>query len=633
MGTDLYLFFSLEIRNMVNRTTPKAGARPSAKPRRTRLSLETLDSRDLPSATAFFNAGTLTVIGDDLANQITVAATRAGDLTVTDGSASVPIITFPGQVANKANLTSVNVFGRAGDDTIVLDGTLNTGTSGPVGFFAPTATDDMYRWRAGTLTDIWDGGAGNDSVLILGNGNGASDNFVLSPGKNGTALFQRVNLVQFSVRIDNTETIVLQPDTDNNNGGGNDIVTIGDLTDVRALTRVVVNGGAGNDNISAGKQMNRAISMVFNGEASNDTILGGYGKDTLTGGAGNDVVTGGGVAPALDGSNDSVLDGGDGNDQLISGFGNDTITGGSGDDTYVWKPGTINDFFDGGAGFDISTIIGNDTFQGAPAGDAFTVTGLANGHVRVDRINLVPFFVDHNNTEYVQIQTGAGNDAVTIGNLNTVTSLQYVIADGGSGNDTLDGSAQAATTNYMYLYGNDGDDTLIGGSNFSFLADYSGNNTILGGSGGEYIEVGGSGFNVVSMGGGNDYVYAFTSGNLFVFGGDGNDIIDDYGTGTTFIDGGAGDDYIYRGYATGGSTIFGGDGNDTIFGGQGADNINGGVGNDMIYGSDPAVNKNGDGAIDTLTGGSGKDTFYLFGADISDLITDFNPLEDTIIVL
>ena len=60
-------------------------------------------------------------------------------------------------------------------------------------------------------------------------------------------------------------------------------------------------------------------------------------------------------------------------------------------------------------------------------------------------------------------------------------------------------------------------------------------------------------------------------------------------------------------------------GDDSIEGGSGDDNINGGRGDDVINGGD------GD---DTMTGGKGKDDFVL--SEGSDVITDFNPKQDSI---
>jgi Ca2+-binding RTX toxin-like protein len=102
-----------------------------------------------------------------------------------------------------------------------------------------------------------------------------------------------------------------------------------------------------------------------------------------------------------------------------------------------------------------------------------------------------------------------------------------------------------------------------------------------------------------------------------------------------------------------GCTIFGGIGNDTITGGRARDVLNGGSENDVLLGqdgndtldggigNDRLDGGNGDDAVigrvgaDTLTDGPGNDTFVYAGMgesvqDNPDIITDFNPKEDTI---
>lgn len=90
------------------------------------------------------------------------------------------------------------------------------------------------------------------------------------------------------------------------------------------------------------------------------------------------------------------------------------------------------------------------------------------------------------------------------------------------------------------------------------------------------------------------------------------------------VDGGMGDDFID-----------GGRGNDHLLGGEGNDHIMGGVGNDVIEGGD---------GNDTLSGGIGRDTFVFhhpdgvswnyMSSDLqgSDVITDFNPYADKILI-
>jgi len=103
-------------------------------------------------------------------------------------------------------------------------------------------------------------------------------------------------------------------------GAGNDTIDLSGLTD--GSIEVVIQGGEGNDAITGGA----GADMLF-GDGGADTILGGPGNDTIEGGLGNDSDLRGGLG------DDRIL-GGEGNDFLSGDGGSDTLLGGSGDDTY-----------------------------------------------------------------------------------------------------------------------------------------------------------------------------------------------------------------------------------------------------------------------------------------------------------
>ena len=88
----------------------------------------------------------------------------------------------------------------------------------------------------------------------------------------------------------------------------------------------------------------------------------------------------------------------------------------------------------------------------------------------------------------------------------------------------------------------------------------------------------------------------------------------------TLRTGGDGDDVLEGGMAN--NTLVGGDGDDVLKGFMGDDYLVGGAGDDILAGM---------GSGDTLTGGAGRDTFVQNFTDTGhDIITDFNPSEDTI---
>lgn len=70
-------------------------------------------------------------------------------------------------------------------------------------------------------------------------------------------------------------------------------------------------------------------------------------------------------------------------------------------------------------------------------------------------------------------------------------------------------------------------------------------------------------------------------------------------------------------------TILGRKGADTLFGGDGSDVIKGGKGRDTLYG--------GEGG-NVLTGGKGADTFILSTEAHFNIITDFEPGKDKVII-
>ena len=88
----------------------------------------------------------------------------------------------------------------------------------------------------------------------------------------------------------------------------------------------------------------------------------------------------------------------------------------------------------------------------------------------------------------------------------------------------------------------------------------------------------------------------------------------------TLRTGGDGDDVLEGGMAN--NTLAGGAGDDVLKGFMGDDYLVGGDGDDILAGM---------GSGDTLTGGAGRDTFVQNFTDTGhDIITDFNPSEDTI---
>lgn len=147
------------------------------------------------------------------------------------------------------------------------------------------------------------------------------------------------------------------------------------------------------------------------------------------------------------------------------------------------------------------------------------------------------------------------------------------------------------------INGTSGNDSL-------FVPAGSSNNTLLGLAGNDSLDaLTGAGNNLLSGGDGDDELFAYINEQLF---------------------GDAGNDSLYSD-GNGDNTLSGGDGNDDIFGDRN-DIISGDAGDDQIFG--------GSGG-NTLTGGLGKDIFWLANVDVPETanrITDFDPVNDRLIV-
>ena len=183
----------------------------------------------------------------------------------------------------------------------------------------------------------------------------------------------------------------------------------------------------------------------------------------------------------------------------------------------------------------------------------------------------------------ILVNLATGSNIVTID-----ASMPAATVNGGSGNDYI-----AATNSVVDIfYGNQGDDTLIGGSGNDSLYGGKGNNVLYGGLGDDSLKAG-TGDSTLAGNQGNDTLVAGT-GSDSLMGGQGNDV----------LRGGTGDD-----------TMNGGQGNDTITAGLGNNSISGGAGNDTIFCRN--------GFIDTVDGGAGTNSAqYDDGPNIFDVVTN-----------
>ncbi|MEM8777763.1 MAG: calcium-binding protein [Cyanobacteria bacterium P01_G01_bin.49] len=364
------------------------------------------------------------------------------------------------------------VNGGAGNDTILGGGgvdILNGGDGDDIidgqkgdDIMNGGAGDDRLIWNNGDGSDILDGGEGFD-VSEVNDAAADGDEFVL--GQNGDrALFERVNLGQFTLDADNVESFEI------NASGGDDSLTVNDLSDTDVEV-VNFSGGEGNDSLDGS---GTSTTLIADGGVGDDLLQGGEAADTLDGGEGNDTILGGG--------GDDTLNGGDGDDIIDGQKGDDIMNGGAGDDRLIWNNGDGSDILDGGEGFDVSEV--NDA---AADGDEF-VLGQNGDRALFERVNLGQFTLDADNVESFEINASGGDDSLTVNDLSD-TDVEVVNFSGGEGNDFLNASG---TNTPIVADGGVGDDILIGGGGDDILIGGAGSDLIIGGPGNDIL-IGGDG--------------------------------------------------------------------------------------------------------------------------------------------
>ncbi len=344
--------------------------------------------------------------------------------------------------------------GGDGNDTILGNRGNDTFTGGN--------GNDRLIWNNGDGSDRISGNAGYDVVEV--NGAGVGDNFRLQQDAQGRAIFDRLNLVPFTLTVDSAERFEI------NGGGGDDILDVNNLS-ATSVNAVWFTGGAGNDVLDGS---GTATPLRAFGGEGNDSLTGGTGNDNLYGDTGNDLLRGG------DGID--FLSGGDGNDTILGNRGNDTFTGGNGNDRLIWNNGDGSDRISGNAGYDVVEV------NGAGVGDNFRLQQDAQGRAIFDRLNLVPFTLTVDSAERFEINGGGGDDILDVNNL-SATSVNAVWFTGGAGNDFLDGSGTATP---LRAFGGEGNDILYGGAGNDLLYGDAGNDTLRGGKGNDIL-TGGAG--------------------------------------------------------------------------------------------------------------------------------------------
>jgi Ca2+-binding RTX toxin-like protein len=414
----------------------------------------TINAFDAKDKISIVSTGSSVVV-NGLSEQVTIdGAEAANDKLVINGLGGNDTIDASGLAAGLINLAidggdgNDRIIGSGGADKLI-GGAGNDVVTGGAGDDVALLGDgdDRFIWNPGDGSDVVEGGAGYDTLDFRGSD--ASETFTISA--NGTRALLTRDVGNVSMDLNGVEQIQLAA------AGGADTITINDLTgtDVKEVAidlagtssgdghQVIVNGTAGNDNITIG---HHGGAVTVNGLAETVSIRHADGLDQLkvSAGAGDDVIDASGL-PAnhigliLDGGagNDTIL-GSHGNDTVIGGTGNDVALLGAGDDLFIWNPGDGSDVVDGGAGFDTLD------FRGANANENVSISA-HDDHVLFSR-DVGNVTMDLHSIERIQFEALGGTDNVVVNDL-TGTDVKEVAINLAGAGGAGDGQVDTVTVN------------------------------------------------------------------------------------------------------------------------------------------------------------------------------------------
>ena len=280
---------------------------------------------------------------------------------------------------------------------------------------------------------------------------------------------------------------------------------------------LVVNGNAGDDSFEVTGNVAALTRLTLDGGAGNDRILGGNGADILLGGDGNDFIDG------QQGNDVAFLGAGDDVFQWDPGDGSDVVEGQAGNDTMLFNGSAANEIFslasNGGRAL-FTRNVGNITMDlndvervelNALAGaDTFNIGDLAGTDVKEVVVNLAVNGAGDALPDAISVAGRNGADTVTVATVGAETQVTGLPAavrilgaeaandtlalSTGGGNDTINATTLAATGPKLTIVAGDGNDTINGSQ---------GADTIFAGEGNDKV-FGDNGNDIAFLGAGND---------------------------------------------------------------------------------------------------------------------------------
>jgi Ca2+-binding RTX toxin-like protein len=576
------------------------------------------------------NSGTNIITGNSGVNILTG---NGGNDTLDGGGGADTLIGGTGNDTYVVDVSSDSITDTGGTDTVLssitfsiasftaidnltLTGTGNINGTGNSGVNAITGNSGNNTLDGGTGADTMTGGAGDDTYFI----NLTTDGVVENLNSGNDTVVSSVTGYTLAANVEN--------------------LTLGGT----------IASGTGNDldNLITG---NSAANILNGGTAGNDMLDGGTGADSMTGGTGDDtyyvdnvsdvIVETSGVGTGTDteissvteimannveililtgttaingtgNGSDNTITGSSGDNILDGGTGTDTLIGGLGNDTYITD--TTTDIITENLGEGSDTVQSSVTFSLATIANVenltLTGTGTINGTGN-DLNNILT-----GNSAVNTLTGGLGDDTYVVG------TGDVVIEGSNGGSDTVQSSVTwtLSSTQEIENLTLTGTGTINGTGNDlnNYMVGNSGANSLTGGIGDDTLD-GGAGLDHMIGGVGNDIYFVSVSTDVIVE--NANEGTDTVNSSVTYTLGTTSnlENLILTGTADINGTGNGGD--NTIIGNTGENTLVGGAGNDTLDPGDAA----GGLLYDTLTGGTGIDTFYFHAKNNQQtIITDFS---------